>query len=357
MSGQSIKIVNANLDEDPQGRGIIVTGIIDPESLPHLQIDKYQREQLSDVKIGILMEAHRTSRVPTVELGLRGNESDIITRGDVFYLQKPTYIVDGYQRISAGILVQEVAPVAVPRISAVVHMNTSFEWERQRFRDLNLGQTKLSGNVNMRNLQWELDVVKTLVQLSANRTFILYNRISWDQSMKRHHLITGTSFTRTVGMLHSHIGSGRSTGTIELAKGLDKIMSNVGQRVFVQNIRTFYELIDKSWGIQNVAYRKAANQLKLTFMLALARMLSDHDNFWNDGRLVVDETTIKKLSSFPMGDPAVANMVSSGGGKSHEVLAIMLADHINHGRRTRRIKRRSYTEAMDELDLGLDEED
>jgi hypothetical protein len=331
-----------------------VKGIIDPASLKHLRVDKYQREQLSDVKISVLMDAHRTSRVPTVELGMRGD--DVVTRGDVFYLQNPTYIVDGYQRISAGILVMEVEPKVEPRIDVVVHLNTDFEWERARFKDLNLGQTSLSGNVTLRNLQWDLPVVKTLVRLSGSRDFVLHDRISWDQNMKRQHLMTGVTFARTVGMLHSHIGPGRSTNTNELAKGLEKIVANTGPRVFVDNIRTFYDLIDKCWGIQNVAYRKTANQLKMVFTLALARMLSDHYTFWQDARLVVDTPTIKKLGTFPINDPAVNNLVGSGGGKSSELLALMLADHVNQYRKTRRIKRRNSADALEVEGYDEDED-
>lgn len=51
-----------------------------------------------------------------------------------------------------------------------------------------------------------------LFKLSQNKGFILYSRISWEQNMKRGELISALTLAKAVGMLHSHIGPGRSSG-------------------------------------------------------------------------------------------------------------------------------------------------
>ena len=85
-----VKIEKSDLDTDE--RGIIVTGYVSPESFDELKVDAYQREELSHTKISELMEAHRQSRVPTVELGMRGDESGVDIRDDgVCLLTAPTH--------------------------------------------------------------------------------------------------------------------------------------------------------------------------------------------------------------------------------------------------------------------------
>lgn len=126
-----VKIVKADLDEDD--RGIIVTGFVAPESLAKLQADAYQREELSSTKIQTLMIAPRDSRVPPVELGMRGDESCVDMQDDFFVLNAPVFIVDGFQRTTAGLLLLKNNPSSNPKLQATIHLNTTFDWERKRF--------------------------------------------------------------------------------------------------------------------------------------------------------------------------------------------------------------------------------
>jgi hypothetical protein len=348
VSGTSIKIDNATLDDDV--RGMVVKGFIDPGSLQLLKVDDYQREELSEVKIRELMEALRNGRVPDIEVGMRGGENDVLTRDSVFYLQAPTYIVDGLQRVTAGIRLVENEPEVRPRIGVTVHLGTDFEWERWRFNVLNVGQTKLSGNVTLRNMRYDIEVMQVLYNLTTaknNKAFAMFGRVSWDQAMKRTEFISATAFVKTVGMLHSYIGPGRSSNGKQLANGLQKILENTGRNTFLGNIRLFFEIIDKAYGIQTVAYRDSANHLKISFLLALARMFADCPVFWDGAKFVIDEQTIRKLSSFKLNDPAVAGLCSTGG-KSSEQLTNLLIDHVSYNRRSKKLIRRSYSETEGE---------
>lgn len=334
-----IKIIKADLDED--SRGMIVTGYLAPESLGLLKVDDYQREELSESKILALMDAQRNGRVPTVELGMRGDESAIDIADDtVYFLTAPVYIVDGLQRITAARRLLTTEPGVNPKIQVTVHLNTDHAWERKRFEVLNVGQTKVNGNVILRNLRHEVDVVEVLYRLSSSRSFVLCARVAWQQNKKRGELISGLTLAQTVGMLHSHIGPGRSSGGPEIARGLQKIMENVGRGNLQANTRLFFDVVNGCWGIESVAFRDTAVQLKQGFLLSLAKLFSDHTNFWQAAKLVVDRPTLLKLGTFPMRDPSVIALAGNAG-KSVDMLTYMLAEHINKGRRTNKLVRRN----------------
>ncbi len=347
-----VRIDKADLDEDD--RGIIVTGYVSLESFDLLKVDKYQREELSATKISELMEAHRQSRVPTVELGMRGDESGIEIGADgVCWLTDPTYIVDGLQRITAAQRLLELEPNSNPKIHATVHLNTDFDWERKRFEVLNLNQTRVNGNVILHNQRYDLDVIEQLCRLSTSKTFVLGDKIAWGQSMKRGELISALTFARTIGVLHSHLGPGKGSSTLELANGLQKIMDNTGKMTLRQNAVTFFEAVNVCFGIETVAYRGSAVQLKAGFLYALAKMFSDHSNFWTLSRLTIDQPTLNKLKSFPVNDPAVVALSGASGGKSSDLLAHLLSEHVAKGRRINKLERRAYTETVDADQLAV----
>lgn len=352
-----VKIEKADLDEDD--RGITVTGYVSPESFDLLNVDAYQREELSPTKISDLMEAHRQSRVPTVELGMRGDEDGVDMRGTTYYLTDPTYIVDGLQRITAAKRLLEVEPDSNPRIQAVIHLNTNFDWERRRFEVLNVNQTRVNGNVLLHNQRFSNDneVVELLYKLSQSKTFVLGDKIAWGQSMRRTELISALTFVRTIGILHGHIGPGRAKNSLELAKGLQKIMDRTGKMTLRKNVVTFFDMVNVCFGVETVAYRSSAVQLKSGFLFALASMLSDHTNFWMSSQLTIDKPALNKLRSFSINDPSTVLLAGASGGQSSEVLADRLAKHVAKGRRTNTLERRAYADSMDiELEAGNDVE-
>ena len=70
---ESVKVLNGALDfwKDDQNT-IILRGSIDPDSLPLLKVDEYQREVLPLSTIQEIMQGLQTGSVPDIVLGMRG---------------------------------------------------------------------------------------------------------------------------------------------------------------------------------------------------------------------------------------------------------------------------------------------
>lgn len=347
----SIKVISGALDvvEIDGEESFALRGVIDPQSLGGINVPKYQREILSKKKIDELIGALRNGRVPDVDLGMRGD--NYREREGSFYLQDPVFVIDGLQRLTAaGLLLDEGIEA---HLGALIHFDTNEQWERERFEDLNLGQTALSGNVTLRNKAATSEAAKTMLRVTEDKGFILCGLVSWGQNMRRGDLITAITFYKTVSRLHAHAGPGRSSSVLELVSGLEKIMANVGRHVVVANAKAFFELIDKCWGVRNVAYRDYSIQLKSGFLQALASVVSDHSNFWDGDRLSVPNHIAQKLATFQLTDPTVIQLAGSSG-TARQMLEILLVKHINSGRRTRQLRPRDGLQSP-EGDEGDDE--
>lgn len=340
----NIKVVKAALDDGPNG-SIILRGVIEPESLHLLRVASYQREILPGAKISQLAKAFEQGSVPDIELGMRG---DTACEGeDGWILKDPVFIIDGLQRVSAAKFFMEKE--GIPHLGVVIHFDTTEKSERERFRILNVDRTKLSVNVLLRNMEEESPVMRMYLQLSQSRSFVLGRRICWQQRMKREELITGNTFVKAAGRLHSHLGATRSNKYSDLIRGSDKVMERIGKNVMRDNIKSFFEVIDEAWGIKSVVYKEGAIYLRQSFLETLARVMSQHTNFWRDDRLVVEKSLVRKLAQFAIDDPHVVNLASSGG-KSRDMLYMMMVEHINHGKRTKRLQPRvvDYPEGEEE---------
>jgi hypothetical protein len=351
-----VKINNAALDI--WNDDIVLRGTVDPDSFGLLQIADYQREMLTQAKIDHLKKGHLKGTLPDIVLNLRDSMA-YREMGDAFYLTGDVYIVDGQQRVESGkqLMADPEYPGFNPRLGVRVHFGHDAAWELDLFDELNGSQTRLSSNINLRNLRAKLPVAKTMYNLCTDdRSFVLYRRVTFTQNAHIGELISATMFYKVVGMLHSHIGPGRGAKVTDLAEGLQKIMQTTGRNTYVSNIRTFFEALDSIWGVQHVAYRQTAVHLKLTFMLALAKVLSEHLEFWDGEKLVIDSSIIRKLKLFQTMDPTVMNLASSSG-KAIDTLTYLMAEHINSGKRTRRLTRRNFMEPADTYACESDSEE
>ena len=334
---KGLRITHAALDE-VEGGEIILRGRVDSTCLDLLETDSYQREILPPVKISRLMHAFQNgSSVPDIDLGMRGEKYKEPESG-TFILYDPVYIIDGLQRITAGRNL--IAGGIFPRIGAVVHFGTTKKWECDRFKLLNYDRTRLASNVLLRNLSAESPVVETVFRMStSDKVFVLSEKVCWQQNVLRGHLISAMTFFRVAGVLHGHLGAGKSSNLYDLVEGLDKIMEGVGRNTFRDNVKAFWGLIDECWGLRNVAFVSGATHLKYSFLMALARMCSDYKNFWQENRFYCPVDYARKLRLFPIGDPSVRDMAGSAG-KAQEVLYHLLVDHMNKGKRTRHLLKR-----------------
>jgi len=333
----SIKIISGMLDVDTdeaEEEYIILRGVVDPSSLERLRIDDYQREQLGPTKIATIIKGIKSRGVPDINLGMRGER--YIERESGIFLQDSVYIIDGLQRVTAGLQMLATPGSPLPRLGMKLHFNTTYEFEKDLFDKLNVEQTKLNSNVLLRNRHTDIPVMGALYKLTSDRAFVMKGQICWGQNMRRGDLISAVTYVKIAAMLHSHAGPGRSNSALDLANGLQKILENVGRQKLVENVRVFFEVVDSVWGIRRVYYRGGATFLKSGFLIQLARVFSDHAIFWKDDLLVVDQQTRKKLQQFRIDDPEVVRLASASG-MAGEILYALLVDHINSGRRSNRL--------------------
>jgi hypothetical protein len=344
----SVKIINGALDitERDGEKVLVLRGVVDPASLGLIKVPEYQREVLQDSKIANLKQALRKTRVPDIDLGMRGDS--MLERGGAFYLQDPTYVIDGLQRMTAAglLLVDPISPLEV-HLGAMVNFNTTEPWERERFEALNLGQTKLSPNVTLANQRHKTKAVNELYQLSHSVAFAMNDKICWTQRLRKGDLITATTYFQTVGNLMGHMGPGRSKQILDLCNGLERIMIAASQEHFVRNIVTFFDVVNSCWGVRTVAYRDGAVHLRTGFLRALAVFFSDHLNYWRNTQLVIDPVTIARLAKFPIQDPYVSGLAGGSSSVNNQLLIELLGRHVSNGKRGPRLRSRKLSEGED----------
>lgn len=341
LEPQPVKIMNAALEE--RGDFIILRGVIDPKSLNALLTPDYQRGALSRKTINALAVAIRDSKVPDVELAVRGG--DFSERAGTYTIKAPTYIMDGLQRISAArqLLLDNVEPY----LGATAYFNTSIPWERERFRILNADRIRVSPNVLLRNARGQNQALKLVYDLTTKeRNFVMFERVGWQQNQKRTEVMTALVMLKTIRKLHSHVAGNKGSNFLEVAQSLQKVMDTISRSCFSNNITTFFNVLDQCWSIRNVIYSERQAHLKGSFLLALADVFSRHVNFWNGELLSVDRNLIKKIAMFPLHDPEVKSLAGSTG-QARNILSAMLIDHINSGKRTQRLRPRTMAEQVE----------
>lgn len=333
---ESIKVTHAALAEKDDD--IVLRGVLDPASLHLIKVDDYQREVLPLSSLSLLINAFSsgTRRIPDITLGMRGG--NYTERDGAIYLYDPVYVIDGLQRISAALYVLRSGKNTCPTLGATVHFNTTEQGERDLFRILNVNRNRLSPNILIRNLKQTNTAVGMLYNLCKDSTFVLYDRVCWQQRMKRTELLTAMMLLKICGVLHSTFGPGLSSRLEEIAAGQQRTMNMVGRNIMRENVKVFFEVVDGAWGIRSVSFKEAASYLRGSFLLALALVFAHHKNFWDDNkRLRVEADMRRKLAHFPVNDPQVASL-SSASGTSRTLLYQLIINHLNSGKRTRRLR-------------------
>lgn len=242
-----LRILSGALDELSEGQ-IVLRGVIDPETFSALERPAYQRETLAKPTIAGLMEAYRdgAGRVPDVELAVRGERYGCTDVKGTYSITGSVFIIDGLQRISAAC--QFVSEGGRPLVGAMVHFGTTEQWERERFRILNMRRTRLSPNVLLRNNAAECPSLRRLRQLCSDDSFALCQRVSWSQHMRREELLTALTFLKTVTRLHSRFGAGRYVDVAGICQAIPPMMANVGHATMIENVKAFFEVLDAAWG-------------------------------------------------------------------------------------------------------------
>lgn len=362
MKAQPVKMIHAALDEN-ESKDIILRGLVVADTLTNLQVDTYQREAMPLTSLSSILSAiEGRQALPDIELAMRGGRFEE-TKDGLFIMRDPIYIVDGQQRVNGGIHILNTKPDIPVRIGATLHFNTTRAWERERFRILNSLQQKVSPNVLLRNMAEDSRAVQMLYSLTTtDKNFVLSDRISWKQRMMRTEMISALTIAKICGILHTHKVRGIRTSIAELVPILDKSVDIVGIQNLRRNVVAFFDLIDECWGIRRVQYREGAAYMRGPFLFMLARLLSDHHDFWkqpDEKQLFIEAPLRRKIAGFPITDPQV-NTLAGAGGKSREYLYMLLRDHINSGRRTKRLTSRlgdlvDFSEDDDEVTTTANE--
>src|SRR3989338_1264210 len=98
----SIDVISITLLGKAEER-LVIRGVVDPTTLESIQTADYQREIIPGCKVKALMEAAKTSVLPDIELGMRGESYQVKGVGDetAFFLKDEVFVIDGLQRINA----------------------------------------------------------------------------------------------------------------------------------------------------------------------------------------------------------------------------------------------------------------
>lgn len=334
-----VKLQSAALD-DKNGE-IVAHGWLDIEAIQNLRVGDYQREILetrNGRKSSLRKAIEKNERLPDIMLGMRG--SSFTSRGNAMLLENDVFIVDGLQRISAlrKYAADNPEDVSKLRIGAEVRFNTSRDIENDLFTVLNVQRRSMSASVILRNERNKSDGVATIYGLSNHdKNFAMVGKICWDQQMHRGELMTALSFAKVVITLHRHMApGGRHIATASIIpRTLDVMSKAAGLQNFRQNIHAFYEVVDEVWGLRGIKYTDRSTHTRNNFMIQLAALISDHEDFWNGNKLAVDATQKAKFRSFPIDDPTIIRL--SGAGSAAGVLLYRhLLDHMNKGKQPSR---------------------
>lgn len=351
---QNLRLTNPSIDTitTPGTKGskneerLIIRGVIDPTTLSVVRTDKYQREIMAGQKVSALVQAARNSVLPDIELGMRGSSYQVREDGAVYLLQDPVFVIDGAQRINAILQVMKVDNEVKPKIGAVIHIDTNFDWERERFRILNQERSKISPNILLRNGCRDHPGVELVHSLcTQDQSFILYQKVSWDQRQGKDELIPAMRLCRVVNFLHYRFeGGGLADDVRDITTALDSKREKVGVNIVRDNTRNFFAFIDQCWNIRNIKYRDQQPQIKSTFLEVFARFFTDNDEFWDGSRLRITARQKNKLAKFAVTDPDVSRLCGSGG-QAKQILSQLLISHFNSGKRINRLASTKTEEA------------
>lgn len=328
---EGVRITSPGLEDTPE-RETILRGSVALESLPLLKIDKYyQRELLSNSSNRQIQRAIDMGvDLPDISLGMRGSRFTADPTGAVILLD-PVYIIDGQQRVGTIIRHLGQFPTDTVRIGAQIYFDTTVERERIKFMALNMFRTNVSTNVMLANLRHESDLLASLFGLVTTQAgFVMYQRVCWAQQRKGAHLISASMYMNVAMMLHSHMAATRSLTARTIKMSLDNLQRAVSIQVVRDNTKRFWEIIDEAWGIEELS-DSAVPYLKTGFLLTLARLFSDHVDFWDGEHLAVPLELRKRLQAFSPHNPAHAHL-ASGHGAALVNLRFLMIEHLNKRR-------------------------
>lgn len=352
-------------DLEEEGSDVIIRGHISKEAIPLLQTGSYQRSaNFSPAKTKRLVKAilaGKIRRFPDIILGMRGHHWDSINRG--IALRDAVYIIDGVQRTFAWKLVSDEEPDKVYVLGVKVYINTNQEIETTMFRELNTGHTAMAPSVILRNEKEHSRVAAMLYGLSHQVGFVLKDRVCWDQAMNKSangDLIKGAVLLSLLRALHRHKFQGESTsrgggGILDMLSSTDNQIDNIGLMKARQNMITFFNAVDETWGIKNITTSHSLPHMHWGWLNTFALIFSDHLEFWKDADSTVlhlASAVIHNLKAKVDPNDAALMTVSRGNREAREVFYEMMVKRINRNGLTDRYQARKEKQQAEDDQPG-----
>jgi hypothetical protein len=323
----------------PVHERVVIRGELEPETLLGLQYDWYQRGKVNAKKIREMMDGIEKSaeNFPDLTIGMRGVAHDI-TNSEVI-LHDPTYIIDGLQRWTASVMLMEKG--VLPYMGCKVFLASDIDFELRMFRDLNSKRTSMSASVLLRNEKEYSRVAATLWGLARDPRFALCNRVAWDQQVDKTlngHLMRGVTLLDVVFILHSHVPTVtfQRGPVVKRLYALEKYIDAVGLQQVRENLTTFFDVVDEAWGIRNSQIKYNETFLTPGWLQTLAKLFSDHREFWRDTELSVSASLMRDLKRIRWTDQNL-EMMARGNATAQEHLKSAFLDIINKGKSTGRL--------------------
>jgi hypothetical protein len=285
-------------------------GIMDPHDIDKLLTPAYQRGALPVTSLTAWETAFYEGEVPPLDLG--SHKGRYIPREDGgATISGDVNLIDGLQRTRAARLVLgRGGEVWLP---VVVYLKTTYAWELARFSILNAKRRQVSTNILLRNSQESNQALGALYKYTDGQVdTVLSGRVQWEQDPHKGNLLSAVSLVQVAARLHTHFGVNlRNSKTEPLAWALDDVVAQVSPELFMANVDTFFQLIGKAAGIRTL---KKANvvQLRLGYMLSMAKLLAGHANFWDGQQLVLSREVVDALAEFRL-DSATERDISNRG--------------------------------------------
>lgn len=322
---------------------LVLRGELDTDTIFQLLTDWYQRGEVASFKTKRLVKSLEAGAMfPDLTLGMRGKNYQATNSGEVS-LSDPVYVIDGMQRWSAALYVLENMPDIPVQLGARVFAPTDVEFERNLFREMNQNHTAMGASVLLRNEKETSRVAATLYGLSINEPdFALCHRVAWNQQAATGpggDLVRGIVLLKVLASLQMHLMRGAKGASLSRVLDLLSLCDNridaVGLNQSRKNLVRFFDVIDEVWGIRSVPIKFGAPQLKEAWLVIIARIFSDHREFWRDEiELFVSKDHIRDLRKIDPNDPALLAFASAGGAAAQrQQLYFNMLAYLNKGKR------------------------
>lgn len=344
-----IKVISPSITQQ-DGR-IIIRGLLDNNYLSNINTPDYQRELVKNrvywglvntfSKQDISADRNKNTCVPDVTLACRGSKQYRKNSQSVVLPDGKVFLVDGLQRISALLHAQELhlehsSNPFQAQLGCIIHMDTTIEFEREMFKNLNTNHTSVAADVILREYRHTSEPARAIFDwCSMEGSAPISKFICWQQTMNKSHLLRANSIFRTANTLMARFaGSGGVTKTADLINMAETQFRAVGGVVnYMHNLNTYYEALEEAFRLTNPEQR-VPNSLHLLPHLAFADLMAKHDDFWDNSglRLKVPKSILPKISTFTFTMENVRALMSSTKSSSVTMLRTLMVEHIDKGK-------------------------